>query len=391
MRSLFFSGFLPGLLLLSFSFFASFVAAAPGVIEGRIINGTVPEQEAAVKEVALYRIKEDQSPDTVGSQKPKKGRYRFEDLEVSPQYRYRLSVNYQEIPYFSDEIVFGHGQARENIRTSDLTVYEVTKDIRQIHVTRDHLILDIVDQDIVATEFLLLENSGNRTVWNEKLIRFSLPEGYRDFRGPGKPIISNGIEGFWLGEPVLPGANQILFSYRLNFSGAAQELRKPIDYPTDQLDLLIADKGLDVQSLDLSFEGSVDMKGRGFMRWIAADLRPGTIVSLSLSTSALTRYFYQGGAVAIILLLVGTGFAFPLAKARKAKKSRLPSTSHPSTTGKDTAADLRQERKKLIIAIAELDDRHDAGELQGEDHRRARTPKLRKVVELTRQLKDQGR
>lgn len=391
MVGLFFSGLLPGLLLVC-SFFVSTVAAAPGVIEGRILNGTLPEQNAAVKEVTLYRIKENQSPEKVNSQEPQEGRYRFQELETSPQYRYRLTATYQGIPYFSDEILFGQGQAQVTLRTSDLKVYEVTENPQTIRVSRDHLILEIRDREIVATEFLLLENSSNRTVWKKNLLRFSLPEGYRDFRGPGEPIRnagSQGGEGFWLGKPVLPGNNQVLFTYRLDFLSTQQDLTKPVDYSTDQLDLMVADKGLEIQSPNLSFQGKVDMNGQAFLRWAASNLKPGASIRLSLSKSAMTRYLYPGGVVAIVLLLAGAGFAYALVKARNTKRASLSSPAQPLEGRKNQVDALRREKKMLIAAITELDNRYEAGEMNEEDYRKARAPKFQSAVEITRKLKDQ--
>ncbi|MBI1987879.1 MAG: hypothetical protein HYS70_05990 [Nitrospinae bacterium] len=402
-----------GLWLPSYSF-------AQGIIEGKVINGTFPDRPVSVPEVALYRQQGNQPPEKLSSQPTPEGHYRFEGVPPDPQVRYHLATTYQGILQYGEEITFeaGHPPALGSpqtapgsrggspitpavpekaespgkpLKTSDLKVYEVTADAGQLSVSRAHIILDVMGQELTVTEFMILENPGNRAVWGKKLLRFSLPAGAQGFQGPGELTneAAGGAGGFWLLEPIPPGQKQLLYGYSLPYSGKGQDFQRRIDLPTTQLDVLVADKGLEVSSPSLSFQGPVDMgNNQKFLRWSATGLRPATLIGLQFQAAGSTGRVFKGGAIAVVLLLVVGGFAYPFVRGRRAgRPGSSPPSAQTSGAAKEGMAPLKRERRRLLETIADLDDRYEAGEITEAEHRRSREPKFQQLVEITTRLR----
>jgi hypothetical protein len=81
-------------------------------------------------------------------------------------------------------------------------------------------------------------------------------------------------------QPVLPGAHQIAYTYRIAYAEGGMEIKKALPYPTQKLRVLVPNVGLDLRTDRLTAAGTVDIAGRPFQVLAADNLQANQNVTL---------------------------------------------------------------------------------------------------------------
>ena len=83
-------------------------------------------------------------------------------------------------------------------------------------------------------------------------------------------------------------------------------------------------------------------------------------------------------------------WAFLINEARMHIKALIPVTRRANVNITSSGNLLSGEREKLIMEIAELDDRFEAGEIAEDEYRNIRSDKKNKLVSVTERIKKIG-
>jgi len=156
--------------------------------------------------------------------------------------------------------------------------------------------------------------------------------------------------GIGLRVAIPPGEWNVMFAYTLEGSAGTYDLSHTALYPTLNTAVHVAD-GLSVDSNRLSEAGGVTLGDRRYVRW-ASDgvVEAGGPIQIAVTADAGTSPWLVGGLVGAGLLAAAL-FVWTLLRNRKAPLRRpVPSEGTES-------------REQLVAAVAELDLRHDAGDI----------------------------
>ena len=196
-----------------------------------------------------------------------------------------------------------------------------------------------------------------------------LPVGARDFRVragidfPSDGMIAAGGRAV-LVAPFAPGLKQIAFRYVV--SRADFPARFPIEQPTSLLEVLREDPRMSATAPGLVPQDSVTIEGSTFGRSVARDVRAGARLDVALGAAAVP---IERRALPWLLGALGAAMAGGLVLA-----------------GRRPAAAPRDERERLLAALAELDDayaaRGDRSPAAHADYERARLALKARLADL---------
>ena len=141
---------------------------------------------------------------------------------------------------------------------------------------------------------------------------------------------------------------QVMFAYTLGGSAGTYDLSHTALYPTLNTAVLLTD-GLSIESNRLGEAGEVTLGNRRYVRW-ASDgvVEAGSPIQIAITAEAGTSPWLVGGLVGAGLIAVVL-FAWTLFRNRKPVKA--------------TSVEPVEPREQLVAAVAELDLRHDAGNI----------------------------
>lgn len=259
-----------------------------------------------------------------------------------------------------------------------------------MQVERLHLFLDFDEAGLMVSEFYIVSNLGDRTyVGDEALgqpatLRFTLPEAASELRFRGGKLGERFIataDGFADTAPVHPGLGtmKLLFSYRLPYEGALR-LSRPLPYPVADLSMLLPDVGVALEAAGLEFRGPRQTEAGGMLVYAASDLAAGEPLEFTLSgVPELTPAEPEpatappaAGAPSGPLLEVVIGLAaLGLAVAGVYLWWR-------HAPGREAAA----QEEPLVRAIADLDERFEAGKVAEAAYHAAREELKAQLREL---------
>jgi hypothetical protein len=174
--------------------------------------------------------------------------------------------------------------------------------------------------------------------------------------------------GFAATVAIPPGDFNTIYSYEIEGSGGNYDLSRTALYSIIEFSAF-ADEGLTLESNRLSSEGPETVGDRSYEKWTATDyLDPGDTVAINVSqTGGSGLTIVAGGAVLGLLLVTMAGYVW--ARRRRERPGPEPTPS----------------RDDLLVAIAELDVRKDAGELSPDEWATERD-KLKKELEEARKV-----
>ena len=240
------------------------------------------------------------------------GRYRFFVSHPDTSAEYFVSVEHDDIGYFSSVIRMFPGGADSvpTIVVYDTTYAEPVIELRERHIIVRHQETDGTRQFI---ELVTLVNGGRTTriaadtstpVWEGLLPAgaFDISVGQSDV-GVGA-IYPRGAS-LAIAAPVTPGQKQVLFSYLV--PRVDGRLGIPIDQPMDRLTVSIQDTTATAEGPGLMLFGLENVGGTVFKRYDAERVSQNSIVSLQFRQPFLsTKNAILMLVAAVALLLSGT-------------------------------------------------------------------------------------
>lgn len=349
-----------------------------GSIQGRVVNGSAGGGSLAGLEVTLEGI----GPD--GTELPPRkaliesdGSFAFAGLPLGEGYTYRVRLSYTDVVYTSPEV-----RLRPDAPTTslELTVYEPTTSDSALKGTIDHLVLDFdpATHTLWVLEYLVIENTGDTTFVGSAApdqqglratLRFLLPPGVEQvelLRGvtPEQTIPWEG--GFADTSPLPPGSREVVFSYTLPYESERYTLQKTLAYPTDKVAVLVPDVGVNVHSDALPNVSTTDVEGQSYLLLSGEGLTSDTVVEIALK--GLPMSVASGGSSPNRSLVIGVGIAmaFALGGAVFYARRRLAAQPVPA------APSGEREKASLLAALADLDQRYEAGQISQEEYQRER-------------------
>jgi hypothetical protein len=154
---------------------------------------------------------------------------------------------------------------------------------------------------------------------------------------------------------IPPGLTSITYSYRVQGLVGGTDISRTTLYPTAEVSVFAAPP-LAIQSNRLSHKGNISLGKIRYEHWASTGpLAPGDeLQALAIARAGLAPGLIIGIVVGFTLFAV-TGLLFWF-------RRRTPATS-------SEVASPQVTRQDVLVAIAKLDTRHDAGEIGEEDWR----------------------
>lgn len=369
------------------------LSAEGGIVRGKITNLTGGAKALPNQEVILHRVGEKSEDVTLNGKTDTQGNFEFSGLVTASFYKYYVTLTYNGASYTSEKVSFAQGETSKEI---DLSVYDTTTSDKDISLDIEHVLVDVGDGLVMVNEIMVVRNSGEKAYIGEKEIspdkretlRFYLPGGATELL-PGEGLDKDSIvktpEGFSYTKAVPPGTTNVAFMYHLNFGGSRISFSKKLSHNAKKLFVLILNTKAEVDVKGLKSQGLVDIQKKSYWSFTGDKLEPGTTFTISLkglrkgSNTSLIIWV----AVVFMLGLIGVLATYTLLRDKLRRKETVEEREM------DPRDLLRQERRDLLTAIAELDDRFENGATPREAYYSERERKKSRLVEIIQEL--QGR
>ncbi|MGQ9682586.1 MAG: carboxypeptidase-like regulatory domain-containing protein [Anaerolineae bacterium] len=357
-----------------------------GVVEGQVVNGTA-EHIVALSglDVQLHLFAGSTMKETRHALTDDQGMYRFENVPTGAPWVAFVVVEYAGAEYESEEIDLSADQHAN----ANVVVYDATTLDAAIRVERRHLIVEMGMGQLEVTESLMLANDGDRTYVGSSevlparrgTVEILLPQGSTGVTfssAEARAAMVRTARGLVDLRPMPPGQREYVLSYALPCPTTALSLTIGSPYPTSAIDLLLAVPGARVMVSTLQPLGTRDASGATYLYFAGRDLDRGAVVTVDMTglgqpASERVGVVSAGPPIAVpgprwwslAPWLAALGLAAALAW-------RLANPTQGGQAGEEPGIDAGDEEARLLAAIAELDDRYDAGELDERWYRKRR-------------------
>ncbi len=368
---------------------APVLAAEPdsGIIEGQLVNGTEGGNSVAYQDITLNTYLDDTKMDSTTTKANADGQFIFTDLSTELGYIYDIAIIFQQAEYYSDWLSFDEGETTKSI---EIIIYNSTTTDEAIKVSMALTIIYVEQGSLWVEEILVFANESDLTYIGSKEItpegdretlRFSLPNEATELQttqGLMECCIFNSEGGFSDTMPVLPGAREVVYSYKVNYNSGAYTFSQGLNYPTATYSLLAEGESTKVASDHLAAKGLMEYKDRLFNHLLGTDFAPGDILAVRLSglpkTSNQKAIIWVGSV--LVVLTAGSGFFYRL------RKRRLQPVSPEDSPN--------QVRQKLLVKLAQLDDSFEDGKISEEVYRKLRADTKNQLAKLIQRSKEEG-
>jgi hypothetical protein len=372
--------------LLLFSGGAPSRAQEVGTISGTVVNGTAGGGATAGLPVTLTII------DNNGTSQPAKqqtttdeaGSFVFEQVPLSADTSYQLSAVYAGVEYAGD---VGSLASAEGLADQTLDVYETTSDPAVMRASMAHVVIQVDkgSNSLLVSELLVINNTGDRAyigqpfqqanpalgdshpdIGNETM-RFAVPAGASNVGIVDGLLVEDLVTsdfGFSDTSPWLPGTRQVAFSYSLPYQGSDYVFRTALDIPADTVNILMPKGEAKLESGSPFTQDETVLQEEPYLRARADNLEAGATIQAIL-TDLPSGGSGSGVQTAIFVALIAAALGVLAVVAYSLfRRSRL------AAVGVEDAGD--REKAGLLLAIAELDRQHDAGQISEAEYNRRR-------------------
>lgn len=373
-------------------------AQGTGTLQGQVVNGTAngPQVGAGIP-VVLHVLRGDAELDSLETTTDGDGLFRFEELDTDASLEYLPEVLYLGVPYSSAEpLQFGgEGTALEAV----ITVYETTEDESTIALDSVHFIAESFGEVLRISEIHLLGNSGDRAYVGQAgdngrltTVHIPLPEnavGLAFEEGGGDERFVQTGDGLVDTEPVPPGTETslIFFSYHLMVGGETIPLERRFAYPVSDVNMLVAQPGLTLQSEQLEARGAEFFQGRQYEFYGTQNLPSDTPLAMQFVLSPEAAGDQSGGSASAEGLPDSAGvptrgnqqllrwLGFALVGMAVVGVVVYSLSSKGSATASAPALDLAANPKaqRLLSDLADLEEAFEAGQVEEATYERQRT------------------
>ena len=349
-------------------------AARTGTIEGRVINGTTRDPQGGVEVVLTAGRGDRSSRDTVTTGPD--GRYRFEDLPTGEDRFYVLDATYKDGLFAGRPLTLPSDTQQRPVIDTTLRVFEPTTDPNAILIRRNDLyVIHRGDQISVVEAIKVVNPTNNAYIGRGSTLApgggddditpslgFALPDTvlWESFRWLEADLdVPQAVEipgvGFGITTAVPPGEVEFTFTYQVEGQGGFFDISRRALYEISEFSIFAA-APLELESNRLSAAEEVDIDDTTYERFTTSEpLRAADPIQILLIARAGASMALVGGAAAgLVALLVVAVLAY---KRTRRRKRPVPQVA---------------DRQELITAIAELDLRHSAGEVEESEYSRRR-------------------
>jgi hypothetical protein len=268
-------------------------AQGSGAIEGQVFDGSGDGGPLQGLPVTLSAFAGPEAESSFETTTDEEGNFRFGGLKTEG-YAYQFEVEYAGVQYPSEVMAFPEG---ENLISVPFTVFEATSSDEYLSVQRAHVIFDFEPGIIRVQEVQIFFNAGNATYVGptgeegETTVQFAMPEGATAVQlveGLMECCVVETDTGLASTLPVFPGVKQFVFTYELHPHARAYDLVRRTVYPTQSLDVLVADIGVDVTADGLSGgEETLSLQGGDYLHLAGENLSAGEDISLHFANLPL--------------------------------------------------------------------------------------------------------
>jgi hypothetical protein len=365
------------------------LAQAGGRIEGQLVNGTAGASPPGALPVTVHIFKDRSRVGERTVQTDPSGHFVLDGLEAAAGYVYFPIVEYGGASYFPDRPVALDGADSKSV---EIRVFEPTQTPDAIAFDRTNLlVLNTSPTALLVMEMGAVVNRSDRTYvgaagedGRPTTLRFSLPRGATQV-APQAGLPPDDLvptpDGFQTANPVVPGRQELAFSYQLPYSSSTLDLAKRLEYPTGTFNLYLPDTGLTAVSPHLTYQGTSELGGQRYQLYSAQGLPAGAAIAIRLGglpAPDIPRPQQLGlivlGASAALL---GGATAVAIRRRRRANAALAPAHA-PVASGGDL------ERVDLVRSLAELDERYSAGAIDEATYRAEREQGKARLVALLR-------
>ncbi|MBU2608439.1 MAG: hypothetical protein KKF26_03905, partial [Chloroflexi bacterium] len=307
------------------------------------------------------------------------GRFAFDNLSTEPGYSYQVTTVFQEADYSSDWLDFSDGEIKKSI---EIIVYDSTTSNEAIIFAMTYIVMYPGPAGLHVEESYLLANESDRTYiggtdiaanGERATLRFTLPKQAVEpqyLLGLMECCVFDTKDGFIDTMPVLPGAKKIAYSYLIEHGSEKYTFSRMLDYPILNYELLIRGEGIEVNSQQLATGEPANINGIHYQHFSGRNFAAGETLIAQLSGLPKSGDYQAVRWSAILLtVLIGGFILIYLMKKRHVQ---------PAVT----VASPDQQKHRLIIELAQLDDDFEAGGMTEEVYRQQRAMKKAQLVRL---------
>ena len=264
------------IVILSIFLFASIAVSADNkrTIQGEItlVKGAI---ELPLKEVELNIFISPYQDDMsiIRTLTDNNGEFKIENILTSNSLLL-INFSYDNIDYSQPAELVGSGEKIQ------IKVYEQNSDYSEISIKTQSIIIVDVDPSnkiLSIMEMVNLHNPTNFTIIPDSdsvmsLLRFSLPENYFDLDIQSSLPIGNAIEvnkGFGMTNPIPPGTNEIIYSYRIVYDNKTYPINRKVSYPIGNLLVLIPEGIGSIDNISTAFtqKGLANIGSRNYAQY----------------------------------------------------------------------------------------------------------------------------
>ncbi len=252
----------------------------------------------AALEVTLTSRLNDAEVSSTTARTDSQGYFVFKELSTETSYRYQVSLNFQQVQYYSELLSFDEGKTSQSVKVD---VYDTTTSDEAISTAMMHTVIYIGQDALRVKEIFLFVNDSDRTYvglkeidnkGNKETLQFYLPEaatGLQVSRGLIESHINRTKSGFVDSLPVLPGPTEVAYSYTIPYSSSAYKFSQKFNYPTARYDLLFQGGDVKITSGQMVSETPLDIEGTTFNHFSGTDLARGGVIVAELSSFARSK------------------------------------------------------------------------------------------------------
>lgn len=377
-------------------------ATEDGVLHGVVFNETSgqPAEGVTVSLHGLALTPDGGVSEVITQEIPSgaDGTYRFEDLPANEENLvYVVSLIYQNSAFSSDVVVLA-GDVPV-LELPPLIVYDVTSDASAISIENMHIVLTPEGEDaIVVAQIYIFSNSSDSMYLSEQTVGQGLRRAAVEVASPeqafghafedgeiGRRFIPS-EQGYYDTVAVFPGSSShsVIMSYLIPLGN--NTLKIPLMYNANNVTLIYEPEALRVSASGFQPDDQIndpmlaDFEVLSKGGFVAGDELVVTVRTASASGSVLP---YVGGFVALGLVVAAAWWWRKRAPAETPKDTKASARKQVVDEKKAQAARTEQERQRLMQAIADLDDAHEAGKVNKNDYEAQRARLMAEVVALS--------
>lgn len=376
-------------------------AAATGRIDGALVEQTPGTKLQAGGSATLYDVTDGQNPKQQSKVTiPASGTFSFSGFPADPAHSWQVLVDYAGASYVTNKLTFAVGKPRQTVR---LGVYEPTADDSLLTIDATNIVLtppDASTHEIPVLELDTVVNGSQRAFIPSttprnggppNLLRFSLPPDASQL-APASGIDPRDIiqisTGFGVLTPLLPGQTNLDFSFRAPYTSSTLTFSKSIIYPTKALRVLAPMGALRIASPQLGAASTQKIGSQNYQVLTGTNLRAGSVVQLEMSSLpgiSPLAFLSQPQALVGIAVVLALAVLLLLAwyvrdRVRSRRAASLSESSEPARRA------LELQQRELLIALARLDDRYEAGGISQQEYQAQRDVQKAELRDLMNAL-----